>query len=340
MRSAQQDNQLAELQTNCRDKIEILHAQNNSACAQELINLLEDKEQEILALALLVCFPSNITALLIANCQDQHINAAQALSCRKGSLQRARLLRKQALSVFYQDISPAEFADSPLGLRLSNPAWLVSLTSKEIRNMLLDIKSDMLTTLLSCLPPLRVSKCIKLCRRDDDKQRLMSSLESINLVTDEDIDRLIKYLEEEKFPRQQRLNPAAYLGKIVKDLNRSESDQLLLSLRSNPRLLNEMGDYFLPFASIMQCKAPQIAEIFAECTEEQVAQTLLTADDMTQDTVLKSLPEVTRLGVKKVLDTLAINDASVGRANKLQLAVCSYLQALHRQEEQINSRKE
>ena len=161
---------LEELVADCRDKIEILAAQKNYAYSQELRNLLDDTDYELKALALLVCFDNRTTALLVANIEAKKAEELILLASKDGNLHRARLLRKRALIEFYQVIAAAEFAASPLGLQLPHHERITTLTGDQLKEMVLDVDTEHLTALLSCLSPLRVSKIIKRCRRDNDKQ--------------------------------------------------------------------------------------------------------------------------------------------------------------------------
>lgn len=324
---------LEDLVADCRDKIEILSAQKNSAYAQEVLNLVSDLDYELKALALLVCFDNRTTAILIAAIDDKKAEELILLASKEGNLQRARMLRKRALIEFYQAIAPAEFADSPLGLQLPNHERITSLTGDQIRDVVLDVAAEHLTALLSCLSPLRVSKIIKRCQNSGDKQRLITALESVRLVTSRDVDNLIHYLTVEKFPRRQKQSSAQYLAKVINDLDRQESDQLLLTLRTDPEVMKELENYIFPFAHITALKATQIAEIFAGCPDKRIAETIITADTMTKNTIMEALPEPQCLGVRKELSLLAHDDEeTLKRSNLLQNSICRYLQALTQQE--------
>ena len=324
---------LDDLTVDCRDKIEILAAQKNYAYAQEIRNLLDDTDYELKALALLVCFDNRTTALLVAAIEEKKAEELIVLASKAGNLQRARLLRKRALVEFYQAIAPAEFAASPLGLQLPHHERITTLTGDQLKDMVLDVGAEHLTALLSCLSPLRVSKIIKRCQNDNDKQRLIAALESVRLVTSRDVDNLIHYLTAEEFPRQQKLSSAQYLAKVINNLDRRESDQLLVALRTDPAVMKELENYIFPFANITELKSSQIAEIFADCTDKRIAETILTADTLTKNTIMEALPEPQRLGVRKELTLLAHDDEEMlRRSNLLQNSICKYLQALAQKE--------
>lgn len=324
---------LEDLIVDCRDKVEILSAQKNYAYSQEVCDLLGDSDYELKALALLLCFDNRTTALLIADIDAKKAEELIVLASKAGNLQRARMLRRRVLTEFYQAIAAAEFADSPLGLQLPHHERITSLTGSQIKDMVLDVDNQHLTTLLSCLAPLRVSKIIKQCQNDRDKQRLIAALESVRLVTSRDVDNLIHYLTAEKFPRQQKLSSAQYLAKVINNLDRQESDQLLVALRTDPTMMKELEGYIFPFANITELKSSQIAEIFADCSDKRIAETILTADTMTKNTIMEALPEPQRLGVHRELTLLADDDEEIlQRSTLLQNSVCKYLQALARQE--------
>ena len=324
---------LEDLVADCRDKIEILSAQNNDAYAQEVLNLVTDHDYELKALALLVCFDNRTTAALVTAIDAKQAEELIVLASKEGNLQRARMLRKRALTEFYQAIAPAEFADSPLGLQLPNHQRITALTGDQIRDMVLDVAAEHLTALLSCLAPLRVSKIIKRCPNDGDKQRLITALESVRLVTSRDVDNLIHYLTVEKFPRQKKQSSAQYLAKVINNLDRQESDQLLLALRTDPAVMKELENYIFPFANITALKSSQIAEIFAGCSDKRIAETIITADTMTKNTIMAALPEPQCLGVRKELSLLAHDDdETLKRSSLLQSSICRYLQALSQQE--------
>ncbi|MDE3269283.1 MAG: hypothetical protein OYH77_03250 [Pseudomonadota bacterium] len=318
-----------DLIADCRDKIEILAAQGSDAYAQEVCNLLADSDHELIVLALLVCFDKRTTAMLTAAINAKQAEALIVLASKTGNLQRARGLRKRALVEFYHAIAVYEFADSPLVLQLPQHERITSLMGEQLKDVVLDIAPEHLTAMLSCLSPLRVAKIIKRCQNDRDKQTLIAALESVCLVSNRDVENLIHYLTVEQFPRRQKVSKAQYLAKILNNLDRQESDQLLLALRTDPVVMKELDNYIFPFAQITALQASQIAEIFADCPDKRIAETIFTADTITQNSVLESLPEPQRLGVRKELTLLTDDDEEmIKRSTLLQNSICKYLQSM------------
>lgn len=327
------DKRLSTLSENCLDKIEILHSQGSQVCAHKMVEFIENKEKRELAVSLLICFEKRITELLVANFSVMHIKAVQKILARKEGLEQARIQRKKALFNFYREISAAEFSSSPLGLRLQDPDWLAPLSSTKILQLMLNIKTELLAALLSCLSPLRVSKAILLCRSDDDKQKIMTGLEAINLVNEEDVDNLLRFLQDSKdkfaIYRWSEPQTARYLGEVISNLKKEDSYQFLDAIQSKPRLLTELQDCFLPFEAVSHLQPDQIRDILSERPEKQIAQILFNTDEMTRDTVLNVLPEVTRLGVREKLQTLESDrTTNLGISSKLQLKVRNYLQSI------------
>lgn len=293
----------AEIRTDCRDKIEILNSLNNNVHAQVVANLLEDNNRKELALALLICFDTKITAMLSASLSLSQINIVY------GSLTRQLFpiakQRPRALSYFYQEISAAEFAYSPLGLRLNDPSWLTRLSSNELRQLTLVIDDNLLAVFLSCLAPLRVSKIID--KTDQDKSRLVKALQALPLVNEGDVDRLLSFLDQH---HNRLINHPQHLGKDIENLS-------------------SVGNYS-SFTTINRLPTKQIADIFIDCHERQIAQTLFACDTLTQQTILEKLPEATRLGVNDQLTTLQTDNeqrtANLKVSSQLQQAISAYLQ--------------
>ena len=287
----------------CRDKIEILDSLNNEVPAQIVANLLTDNKE--LASALLICFEEKITAILSSSLSLPQIHIIYT-SLTKRLFQVAQQ-RPRALSYFYQEISAAEFAYSPLGLRLNDPSWLTRLTSKQLCQLTLNIEDNLLAVFLSCLAPLRISKIINDCYQD--KPRLVSALQAIPLVNENDIDRLLSFLDH-------------HHTRLVKQPNNQQLDKAIDKLITDQQLAPSS------FTTISRLPAKQIAEIFTDCHERQIAQTLFACDTLTQKAILKSLPEVTRLGVADQLTNLQINNhaTNLKLSNQLQQAISAYLQ--------------
>ena len=74
----------------------------------------------------------------------------------------------------------------------------------------------------------------------------------------------------------------------------------------------------------------QIVDIFSDCHEQQIAQTLFACDTLTQETILEALPEATRLGVNDQLTNLQTDNehrtANLKVSSQLQQAISAYLQ--------------
>ena len=321
--------------SDCHTKIEILHSWRSSAHAQVLVAWMEERVRRELVLALLLCFENDIVQLLIADFTVVHLKQLTALSLKSNMLARARGLRKRALHTFYRDIAAAEFARSPLGLRLKDPSWLAELSSEQILRLMVNIPTELRAALLSCFAPLRVSKAMLLCDADTDKQKLMTALQAINLVSEDDLDNLLQFLDSkgEKFAQQcmDEPNTARYLGAVISHLSQDDSYQMLASLQDKPQLLHELRHHFLPFESIAQLDSKEVAAIFAERRECDIAYILFNTDTLTRDTVLNALPEVTRLGVQEELLQLEANhrqrSANLHLSARLQLEVRNYLRA-------------
>ena len=293
----------SEIHTDCRDKIEILNSLNNNVHSQVVANLLEDNSHKELALALLICFDTKITAMLSASLSLSQINLSYtSLTRRLFPIANQRL---KALNYFYQEISAAEFAYSPLGLRLNDPSWLTRLSSNELRKLTLAIDDNLLAVFLSCLAPLRVSKIID--QSDQDKPRLVNALQTISLVNEGEIDRLLSFLDQH---HNRLINRPQHLNKAIDNLS-------------------SVGNYS-SFTSINRLPTKQITDIFSDCHERQIAQTLFACDTLTQETILESLPEATRLGVNDQLTSLQTDDehrtANLKVSSQLQQAISAYLQ--------------
>lgn len=329
----------AAIRDDCRTKIEILHSQRRELYAQIVTEWMADRNRHEFALALLLCFDNHITSLLSAQLTYAHIKRLTALSLKSGILMRLRTLRSRALHNFYSEISAAEFARSPLGLRLQDPSWLTRLSSRQLLQLMLNIETELRAALLACLSPLRVSKSVLLCHADDDKQKLLTALQAINMVNEDDIDTLLHFLDSkgEKFATRHWDEPttARYLGAVIKHLSKDDSYQMLASLQQQPRLLQELRTHFLPFEHIAHLEPAEIAEIFAECSERQSAYILFNTDQITRDLVLKALPEVTRLGVRQELQHLTADakqhSANLYLSSRLQLEVRNYLHQLNQE---------
>ena len=304
-----------EIHSDCRDKIEILNSLNNDVHAQVVANLLEDNSRKELALALLICFDTKITALLSASLSLSQINLVYRSLTRQLFLIAKQ--RTQALNYFYQEISAAEFAYSPLGLRLNDPSWLTRLNSNELRQLTLAIDDNLLAVFLSCLAPLRVSKIID--KTYQDKPRLVNALQAIPLVNEGDVDRLLSFLDQH---HNRLIKHPQHLGKAIDNLNKHDNDPLL----DNPSLI---GNYS-SFTTINRLPTKQIVDIFSDCHEQQIAQTLFACDTLTQETILEALPEATRLGVNDQLTNLQTDNehrtANLKVSSQLQQAISAYLQ--------------
>ena len=106
---------------------------------------------------------------------------------------------------------------------------------------------------------------------------------------------------------------------------------MLTSLQTEPQLLRELHQHFLPFESIAHLEPEEIATIFVERHEGDIAYILFNTDGMTRDTVLNALPEVQRLGAQQELRQLEIDSdrrsAYLHLSARLQLEVRNYLRA-------------
>ena len=106
---------------------------------------------------------------------------------------------------------------------------------------------------------------------------------------------------------------------------------MLTSLQDKPQLLHELRHHFLPFESIANLERKEIAAIFAERKERDLAYILFNTDTLTRDNVLNALPEVQRLGTLEELQRLSADDrqrsANLHLSARLQLEVRSYLRA-------------
>ena len=319
--------------SDCHTKIEILHSLRSSAPAQVLVAWMDERVQRELVLALLLCFENDIVQLLIADFKVVHLKQLTALSLKSNMLARARGLRKRALHTFYRDIAAAEFARSPLGLRLQDPSWLAELSSEQILRLMFNIPAELRAALLSCLSPLRVSKAMLLCDSDTEKQKLMTALQAINLVSEDDLDNLLQFLDSKgkKFAQQHMDEPktARYLSAVISNLSKDDSYQMLVSLQDEPQLLHELRHHFLPFESIANLENKEVAAIFAERRERDIAYILFNTDTITRDAVLNALPEVTRLGVREELLQLEADtkqrSTNLHLSARLQLEVRNYL---------------
>ena len=171
-----------------------------------------------LVLALLLCFDNDTVQSLIAELTLAHLKQLTALSLKTNMLKRMRGLRNRALHLFYRDVAAAEFARSPLGLRLKDPSWLAELSSEQILRLMLNIPTALRAALLSCFTPLRVSKAMLRCDSEPEKQKLMTALQAINLVSEDDLDNLLQFLDNKgkKFAqrRMDEPNTARYLGAV------------------------------------------------------------------------------------------------------------------------------
>ena len=321
--------------SDCQTKIEILHSQRSSIPAQVLVEWMDERSQRELVLALLLCFETDIVQLLTDEFSLAHLKQLTSLSLKSNMLDKVRGLRKRALHYFHRDIAAAEFARSPLGLRLKDPHWLAELSGEQLLLLMLNVPSELRAALLSCLSPLRVSKAMLLCTSDTDKQKLITALQSINLVSEDDLDSLLHFLTSKgkKFAQRRMNDPntARYLGAVISELSKDESYQMLASLQDKPQLLAELRQHFLPFESIAQLDAKDVAAIFAERAERDIAFILFNTDILTRDTVLNALPEVTRLGVREELRQLEADgkqrSANFHLSARLQLEVRNYLRA-------------
>lgn len=319
----------------CHTKIEILRNLRSNVHAQVLAEWMEERSRRELVLALLLCFDNDIVESLIADLTIAHIKQLTALSLKSNVLERVRGLRKRALHLFYRAIAAAEFARSPLGLRLHDPSWLAELSSEQILRLMLNIPAELRAALLSCFSPLRVSKAMLLCDSDTEKQKLMTALQAINLVSEDDLDNLLQFLDNKgkKFAqrRMDAPNTARYLGAVISNLSKDDSYQMLTELQDKPQLLHELQHHFLPFESIANLNSKEVAAIFAERKERDVAYILFNTDTLTRDTVLNALPEVTRLGVRDELRQLSADNqhrsANLHLSARLQLEVRNYLRS-------------
>ena len=345
-----------EILADCCTKIEILQSLHSDIAAQVVAEWMEDNERLELAsgkesreagsgkrtssrrevvLALLLCFDSELGEQLIAHLKLVHLKQLTLLSLKANILTRLRGLRKRALHLFYRDIAGAEFARSPLGLRLRDPNWLGELSGEQILQLMLNIPTELRAALLACLSPLRVSKAMLLCKADADKQKLMKGLQAINLVSEDDIDNLLQFLDTKgkRFALRRMNAPktARYLGAVINNLSKDDSYQMLTALQTEPQLLRELNQHFLPFASIAHLEPEEIATIFVERQERDIAYILFNTDGMTRDTVLNALPEVQRLGTKQELRKLETDNdrrsANLHLSARLQLEVRNYLRA-------------
>ena len=329
--------------SDCQTKIKILQSHRSTIPAYVLVEWMEERRQRDLVLALLLCFENDIVELLVAEFTLVHIKQLTERSLKSKSLEKIRGLRRRALHLFHRDIAAAEFARSPLGLRLEDPHWLAELSSEQLLMLMLNVPAELRAALLSCLSPLRVSKGMLLCTSDDDKQKLMTALQSINLVSEDDLDNLLHFLASKgKKLAQRRMNApntARYLGAVINQLSKDESYQMLASLQNKPQLLNELRQHFLPFESIAHLAPKDVATIFAERAERDIAYILFNTDILTRDMVLSALPEVTRLGVREELRQLEADNkrrsANFHLSARLQLEVRNYLRARAEDTQQV-----
>ena len=321
--------------SDCHTKIEVLHSQRSSVHAQVLVEWMEERTKRELVLALLLCFESDVVQLLIAKFTLVHFKQLTALSLKSNILEKVRGLRKRALHLFYRDIAAAEFASSPLGLRLKDPSWLTELASEQLLLLMLNVPTDLRAALLSCLSPLRVSKAMLLCTSETEKQKLMTALQTINMVSEDDLDNLLHFLTSKgkkiAHRHMNEPNTARYLGAVISNLNKDDSYQMLTSLQNKPQLLYALQHHFLPFESVANLAVKEVAAVFAERSEQDIAYILFNSDILTRDTVLNALPEVTRLGVLDRLQQLKTDSkqrsANLHLSARLQLEVCDYLRA-------------
>ncbi len=321
--------------SDCRTKIEILHSQRSDVPAQVLAEWMEEQPRRELVLALLLCFEREIVQLLIVELTVAHFKQLTVLSLQANLLARLRGLRRRALHLFHRDIAAAEFARSPLGLRLESPGWLAELSSAQLLHLMLNVPDELRAALLSCLSPLRVSKAVLLSTSESEKQKLMTALQTINLVSEDDLDSLLHFLARKGKKLTQRCldepHTARYLGAVISNLSKDDSYQMLASLQHRPQLLQELRRHFLPFESIATLTPPEVAAVFAERAERDIAYILFNTDTLTCDTVLNALPEVTRLGVREELRQLTSDreqrSANLHLSARLQLEVRNYLRA-------------
>ena len=336
-----------EILDDCCTKIEILQSLHSDIAAQVVAEWMEERERlelikgkksvarNELVLALLLCFDRDVVEQLIADLTLIHLKQLTSLSLKANALTRIRGIRKRALHLFYRDIAGAEFARSPLGLRLRDPSWLGELSGGQILQLMLNIPTELRAALLACLSPLRVSKAMLLCDADADKQKLMKALQAINLVSEDDIDNLLQFLDTKgkRFALRRMNAPktARYLGEVINNLSKDDSYQMLTSLQTEPQLLRELHQYFLPFESISHLEPEEIATIFVERQERDIAYILFNTDSMTRTTILNALPEVQRLGTQQELHQLEADrdrrSAHLHLSARLQLEVRNYLRA-------------
>ncbi len=323
----------------CHTKIAVLHSLRSNAPTQVLVEWMEARARRELVLTLLLCFENDIVQSLIADLTVTHLKQLTALSLKSNMLARARGLRKRALHLFYRDIAAAEFARSPLGLRLQDPSWLAELSGEQMLRLMLNVPAELRAALLSCFSPLRVSKAMLLCTSDPEKHKLMTALQAINLVSEDDLDSLLQFLDHKgkKFATQRLDEPstARYLGAVINNLSQDDSQQMLAALQDKPQLLHELRHHFLPFESIASLETQELAAIFAERRERDIAYMLFNTDTLTRNTVLNALPEVTRLGVQDELRQLEADHhqrrVNLHRSAHLQLEVRNYLRNSARQ---------
>lgn len=304
----------------CRDKIEVLHSLNNDVYAQVVADLLETNDRRELALALLICFEEKITSLLSQSLSLSQLNIVYTSLTRQ--LFQVAKHRQRALVYFYREISAAEFAYSPLGLRLNDPSWLTGLGSKELLQLALAIDDNLLSVFLSCLAPLRVSKIINSSYQD--KARFVDALQAISLVNETDLDCLIAFLDRDHDQLINQWNNQ-HLGKVISNIDNGNGEQVIDNLVSGSRDRSS-GPLF---TTISKLAAKQIVEIFIDCPEQQIAQTLFSCDSLTRQAILEALPETVRLDVNDRLTNLLADDehriTNLKISGQLQQAVFAYL---------------
>ena len=218
---------------------------------------------------------------------------------------------------------------------MRDPSWLGELSGGQILQLMLNIPTELRAALLACLSPLRVSKAMLLCEADADKQKLMQGLQAINLVSEDDINNLLQFLDTKgkrfALRRMDAPKTARYLGAVINNLSKDDSYQMLTALQTEPQLLRELHQHFLPFESIAHLEPEAIATIFVERQERDIAYILFNTDGMTRDTVLNALPEVQRLSARQELHKLETNtdqrSANLHLSARLQLEVRNYLRA-------------
>lgn len=321
--------------SDCHTKIAILHSLRSSVPAQVLVEWMDTRARRELVLAVLLCFENDIVQSLLADFNVAHLKRLMALSSKTNMLARARSARKRALHLFYRDIAAAEFAYSPLGLRLQEPSWLAELSSAQILRLMLNIPTELRAALLSCFAPLRVSKAVLLCDADPEKQKLMTALQAINLVSEDDLDNLLQFLDSKGKKFAQRhldaSNTTRYLGAVISNLSKDDSYRMLTELQDKPQLLHELRRHFLSFENIANLETQEVAAIFAERRERDIAYILFNTDTLTRDTVLNTFGEATRLGVQEELRQLEADkqrrSANLHLSARLQLEVRNYLQS-------------